>query len=199
MKALPELITQRLFLSAFSRSDIPDIFSYASNPDVARFTSWAAHNSTNETEAWLHFVSEHESSEPSRTRHCWAIRLQDRPKAIGAIEFSQTTSDQARIDYVLTQEHWNQGLMTEAAASIVNWAFQTMPDLQRVDSSGLTENIGSIRVMQKCGMKLQKKELQRFVKFGNEEHEHSHYGITRSEWEESANQAGPSNHHQPIL
>lgn len=183
MNCFPELLTSKLFLSAFSDADVQDVFSYASNPAVARFTSWQAHMSIQDSVGWLRFIHDNASLEAGSLRHCWAIRLRDNPRAIGAISFTQTSLERAHIDYVLAQEHWNKNLMTEAAHAVVDWAFQTLSDLQIIESGGLTENFGSMRVMQKCGMKLQKKELIRFAKFNNEDHEVSFYAIQRAEWE----------------
>jgi len=50
-------------------------------------------------------------------------------------------------------------------------------------SGGLAANIGSIRVMQKCGLTLKAKEYLAFAKFGGNTHEVLHYRIAPEAWE----------------
>jgi hypothetical protein len=57
-----------------------------------------------------------------------------------------------------------------------------LPELSSILSGGLVAIIGSIRVMQKCGLTLQTNEYLAFAKFGGTIHEVLHYRIEREAW-----------------
>ena len=178
----PDIHTGRLFLSAFCTSDANDMFEYNSNPNVARYTSWVAHKSIEETRGFIRWVLEVQCLTEGQLRCNWAIRLRENPKVIGSIALAQTDEHGARVDYVLSEDFWNQGIMTEATKAVVGWTFRTYSSLATVESGGLTENHGSMRVLKKCGMRLKRRSMKRFVKFGDKEKEVSEYWITRSGW-----------------
>jgi ribosomal-protein-alanine N-acetyltransferase len=184
LRSFPELTTPRLTLSAFdSSADVSSVFAYASDPEVARFTSWMPHVNLADSAAWLDRVAKSESLETGRWRHCWAIRLRDRdPQAVGAIALAQGAAETAEVDYVLARPHWGSGLMTEAAAAVIHWAFSAAAGLTSLRSGGLAANTRSIRVMQKCGMVLERKELVEFAKFEGRTLEVLYYQITRDAW-----------------
>lgn len=143
----PTLTTARLTLSPFVLSDAVDVFAYASNPNVSRHTTWRTHETIAEADGFIAMVLARPPTEPT-----WAIRLRDDPAVIGAIEFGPTDRDVAQIHYVLAEPFWNRGLMTEAARAVLAWGWATFPDVRRVETRATLENIGSQRVMAKCGM-----------------------------------------------
>ncbi len=53
LKKIPVLETARLVLRAFSTEDINDIFEYASVKGVADFLPWEAHQTFDDTKAFL--------------------------------------------------------------------------------------------------------------------------------------------------
>src|SRR5580704_3684824 len=57
--------------------------------------------------------------------------------AVGALEFAQGPSDVARVDFVLARPLWGKGLMTEAVAEVIGWAFHALPELSSILSGGL--------------------------------------------------------------
>jgi len=58
----------------------------------------------------------------------FAIVLDD--KVIGEIALNRREDDRpnerVEIGYSLIRRHWNQGLMTEAARAVMDWAFRTI-------------------------------------------------------------------------
>jgi len=185
MRHLPPLLTTpRLTLSSFDRlTDISAVFAYASDPEVARFTSWMPHHSPMDSEAWIDGIQQRESAEPGRRHHCWAIRRRDGDgAAVGAIELTQGPFDEARVDFVLARPQWGKGLMTEAVTTVLEWAFRSLPELTVIRSGGLAENLGSIRVMQKCGLVPESRKTLAFAKFGGAEREVLDYQLSRDAW-----------------
>jgi [ribosomal protein S5]-alanine N-acetyltransferase len=182
--SFPLLTTLRLTLSSFDLlTDTSAVFAYASDPEVARFTSWMPHNSPADSAVWIETVKGSDSVKSGRRHHCWAIRIRSSDgTAVGAVEFAQGPADVARVDFVLARPLWGKGLMTEAVTAVVDWAFRALPELTSVRSGGLAANLGSIRVMQKCGLVLEGRETLAFAKFGGVKCEVLHHQVSRNTW-----------------
>lgn len=181
MKETPEIETRRLLLKAVRLEDAEDIFAYAKNPNVLRYTTGTTPRELAETEAFVRGLVK-ESSDA----FAWAIRVKDRPEVIGVIEFDIKDDTRGSIDYALSEPYWNQRIMTEAVRAVFNWAFRNHPTLDCVSSSAMTANPASTRVQQKCGMRFLRYERHSWSKF-NEPVELAICTISREEWE-AANQ-----------
>jgi len=74
--------------------------------------------------------------------------------AIGGIGFHGPPdgTGMVEIGYNIIPEYEGQGYATEMARGIIAWALQT-PEITRVSAECLATNIGSIRVLEKVGMR----------------------------------------------
>jgi ribosomal-protein-alanine N-acetyltransferase len=143
--ALPTLTTARLRLRAMTLSDAPDVFAYAKDPDVLRHTTGTPPRRLEETQAFL------EGAVAATDGRIWAIQLRDRPAVIGAIELGFLSPDTGSIHYVLGKPYWGRGLMTEAVGAMCDWAFDAFPSMREIRTAVVEENVGSARVLEKCG------------------------------------------------
>ncbi len=157
--ATPAIETDRLLLRTFDLADAADIFAYASNPNVSRFTTWETHRTLADSVAFIEMVLARGEDEMT-----WAIRLQSDPTVIGAIEFGPTDQAEARVGYVLAEAFWSMGLMTEALKAVLAWGLERCPAVHTVVSCAATQNVGSQRVMEKCGMRFDRVQLHRWSK-----------------------------------
>jgi ribosomal-protein-alanine N-acetyltransferase len=174
--AVETIETERLILRGFTRSDSADVFAYGCDPNVSRFTSWKTHQTIADSDAFIEMVLARGLGE-----YTWAIRQKSEPRVIGAIEFGLKPSGvEAQIDYVLAQPFWNRGFMTEAARAVVALGLNRHPTVQRVVSQAMTENVGSRRVMEKCGFRFERTDLHRWSKT-SEPVELCRYVLARSE------------------
>lgn len=149
------LQSARLIYSPIQLSDAEEVFIYAKEEEVARFTSWEAHQSIQDTEAFLHHVVSRHNETAGCIHIVFAMRLQQSGPAIGTISFRQSSREIAHIDYALSQNYWGQGLVTEAVKNITDWAFIILPELTEIHSGCLIDNRGSVRVLEKCGFRRQ--------------------------------------------
>ncbi len=85
----------------------------------------------------------------------FALRLKKSGKVVGSIDFKNPKPWIGQIDYALSPLLWNQGLMTEAATALRDWALASFPDLLRLQGICLPENKASAQVLQKIGMELE--------------------------------------------
>lgn len=142
---LPSLATPRLALRAMALSDAPEVFAYARDPEVLRYTTGTTPRHVEETRDFL------KGAVAASDGRMWAIRLRDQPVVIGAVEFSLVSSETGSVHYVLGKPYWGQGLMAEAVDAVCNWAFRTLPSLLEIRTTAVEENVGSARVLEKCG------------------------------------------------
>ena len=100
---------------------------------------------------------------------------------IGAVEFDVSDVTSGNVHYALAEEHWNQGLMTEAVRAVLVWGFQNHPALKLISTDAMTVNKASIRVMEKCGMTAEEHKQAKWEKF---EHpvDLAVYSISRDMW-----------------
>ena len=85
------------------------------------------------------------------THPAWAITLEKR--VIGGVSLRvDLDRHAAEMGYSVAREHWNKGICTEAARSVIDAAFSGYGDLNRVYARADVDNVGSQRVMEKVGM-----------------------------------------------
>ena len=142
------LETERLTLTAYSVEDAPDLFEYASNPEVGPIAGWAPHKSVEESEMIIR--------EMFMPVEAWAIRLKGQDKVIGtiALEYDKyrPESNSREIGYSLARDQWKHGYMTEAAKAVIRFAFDEL-GLDQIGICTGEINKRSQRVIEKCGFK----------------------------------------------
>ena len=161
---LRDLETERLLLRRMRMEDIPDVFEYASDPEVARFTTWEAHKSISDSEQFVTWVvnayanphgegwAARGYANPESSSFTWGIVLKESGKLIGTIGISVNHRDaRAEIGYAIGRPCWGRGLTTEAVQVVIKYAFEEL-GLNRIEARCDPENIGSARVMEKSGM-----------------------------------------------
>ena len=147
----PTLETPRLVIRPLCLRDAPSLFSWSSDPQVARYVLWSAHASVRETREYIRYVrSLYRQSLPSS----WGILLRNTDQVIGTIGLMAWSPENrmAEIGYSLSRSFWNQGIMTEAAARVIRSVFTDL-DINRVEAQHDVRNPASGRVLEKCGMK----------------------------------------------
>jgi [ribosomal protein S5]-alanine N-acetyltransferase len=144
-ESLPWLRTQRLVLRPMTLDDAADVFAYSADPAVLRYTTGTTPSRPEETQAWL------EAALADSATHMWAILLRDSPTVIGAIEFGVPIPGSGSTHYALGRSHWGAGLMTEAVEAVCHWALDALPSMQDITTGVVAENVGSGRVLEKCG------------------------------------------------
>jgi ribosomal-protein-alanine N-acetyltransferase len=148
--SLLTLETDRLLLRKMSMSDAADVFEYASNPEVAQYTSWSAHQTISDSQQFLESViAKYAAGQPMD----WGIAHKRDRKLIGTCGFASWAISHARgeIGYVLSRQYWGQGYMTEAVKAVISFGFHVML-LNRIQATCMLENVASARVMEKVGM-----------------------------------------------
>lgn len=77
--------------------------------------------------------------------------------SIGLQPFTDVESKTWNLGYLMGEAYQGLGIMTEAAIAFTRWAFEQFPeeDLTRIEGVAFSENVGSIKVLEKVGFKLE--------------------------------------------
>ncbi|MFS1512628.1 GNAT family N-acetyltransferase [Chengkuizengella sp. SCS-71B] len=147
---IPSIETDRMLLRKMRLEDAMDMFEYASDPEMTKYTSWDTHKTIEDSKQFIQMtLQKYENKEMST----WGIEHKQNQKLIGGCGFVYWNPNHRRteIGYSLSRAYWNQGLITEASQALINFAFKKMK-VNRVEARCNVENVGSERVMQKIGM-----------------------------------------------
>lgn len=181
MLDLPEqfltLQTPRLLLRKLTIEDAEDIFAYASDPQVTRYTLWDHHQSIKDTYEYLNNIAFklYRSGKGMK----WGIVEKESGKLIGTCSLhTETIHRRAELGYVLARDYWGRGLMTEAAQTAIAFGFHVM-HLLRIQAYCAVENVGSAKVLEKSGMQFEG-ILHNYVFTKNRPWDVKMYAITRS-------------------
>jgi RimJ/RimL family protein N-acetyltransferase len=145
------LETPRLLLRRLLPGDLDALYALYSDPEIRRYfpEGTLTYEETREELEW--FLDGH-------PRHAelglWATILKETGAFIGRCGLLPWTidgQDEVEVAYLLDKTCWGQGLATEAASGIANYAVQTLR-LRRLICLIDRENLASQRVAEKIGM-----------------------------------------------
>lgn len=164
--SFPELRTERLLLRAFTQEDMPQVFLGLSHPEVIKYygISYKTLQGTQVQMDWYRDIYER------GTGLWWAITLQQSPAEIlGACGFNNWNQvhNNAETGYWLMPAAQRQGIMTEAFAAAIDFAFTGM-GLHRIVATVERENSNSIWLLEK--MHFVQEGTQREVEFKNDKY-----------------------------
>lgn len=148
--------TARMTFVPLQADDAPLIFAaYAQDEAVARYMTWRPHRCLAETVAYV-------TAALAGASHTYLLRDRADGRLHGTFEVRNNSAPhRLGYGYLLVQQSWGQGLMTEALAAVVDWALQ-QPGVWRIGDVCDVENIGSARVMEKAGL-IREALLRRWV------------------------------------
>ena len=150
LDAPEELETERLLLRKPRPEDAPALFaSYTADPEVVRYVTWAAHESVEDTRAFLAYCAKEWAEDHS---YPYVLCRKDAPQEpFGMIHPRRRPAGEVEFGYVLARAAWGKGYMSEALRALIDWAL-TQPGVTRVSAFCDVENVASARVMEKAGM-----------------------------------------------
>lgn len=146
----PVLLSERLVLRAPHSDDIDALAHLANNANVATMVSRMPHPYTVDDAA--DFVRR--AKEGVIGKCVYAITRADNGHFLGCCGVEAGAHDTVEIGYWLGEPHWNQGYTTEAAQVLIDMVFRTR-DIAQIDARCRVTNVGSRRVIQKCGFQFQ--------------------------------------------
>lgn len=149
------LETSRLWLRPFEEGDAEAMFSnWAKDPEVTKWLTWNPHGSVEATKSFVRkWIEDYGKEETIR----FAIVLKDENELIGSIDVVSYDEGVPEIGYCLAKRYWNKGYMTESCRRVLAYLKELGYERVRIDAA--VENLGSNRVIQKCGGVFQKSQI----------------------------------------
>lgn len=173
-----ELKTKRLILRKIKKSDAQHIFNnYANDEEVTKYLTWNVHEDIKVTEKIVDTWIE-EEKDPQTIRY--VITLNDIDEPIGMIDVVNIYDNIPEIGYCLSRKMWNKGYMTEACNEFLKYLFDI--GFKEVRIGAVEQNIGSNRVIEKCGFKFVGKKIRQLSKIKTQKVTINRYKISKKDF-----------------
>lgn len=139
-------------LRPWRADDLLDLVRHANDPRVAgNMTDSFPHPYTEAS--GRAFLERAMAAQPPRIL---AITVDDLPiGSIGVYPQEDIFRRNAEFGYWLAPNYWGQGLMSQAVPAMVQYVFANFPAIDRLFARPFGSNIGSQRVLEKCGFTLE--------------------------------------------
>lgn len=175
---LHRIETERLILRVPSENDAGDMYKYACNPNVGPNAGWKPHTDIDESRTIL--------SRWAGEGDVMAIVYKADGRMIGSVGLHSDgkrskTDNVLMLGYVLAEDYWGMGLMTECVKAVLDAAFTQM-NLDMVSVTHFTFNMRSKRVIEKCGFKYEGTLRRAWTRFDGAVLDEACYSLMRDEW-----------------
>ena len=159
----PILKTNRLLLRQFVESDLDNVFTGLSHPDVIKHYG-VRYETKEATKGQLTWFAD---LEKNKTGLWWAICSPDDQIFYGAIGFNEWEYEhrRAELGFWLLPDYWKKGMVNEASKSVFKYAFEQM-ELHRIEAYVDTENNNSSKALKKLGFSFEGKMRDYEIKDG---------------------------------
>ncbi len=174
----------RIVLREWRSNEAQAMHRWRGSPEVMRFLSWQS-QSFEESQAHLEECLQDQASPLSeRERFFLAVELRENATVIGDAGLQYRSrrygGGEGGLGWFLETEYHGKGYGTEAAQLIVDFGFENL-GLHKVTADCDAGNVGSVRIMQKLGMRQEAYFRQAHQRFG-EWRDRVWYGLLRDEW-----------------
>ena len=164
--------TERLTLRAFDASDVDALYAIQGDRDYMRFTHWSESRAA--CAAWL---QQYVDAEAEVGFAPWTIvhRADRRIVGWGGLNIDPSAREWGpEVSYFIHAGYQSIGLATELVRASLEVGFVRL-HLPTIGAFARPENVGSARVLTKCGFELVRYEPSL---------ERNHYELTRGNWRE---------------
>lgn len=150
MEVFPELYSPRLKLRKIQSEDIPSLVKYANNRKISdQIINIPFPYQEMDAIMRLSYVVQGFNN---KTRFVFAITLKERAELIGEISLHlENDSTISQLGYWVGEPFWNQGIGSEAVATIIKFGFEKL-NLRLIYATCHAENPASKKVLSKNGM-----------------------------------------------
>ncbi|MDG2014596.1 MAG: GNAT family N-acetyltransferase [Pirellulaceae bacterium] len=146
--------TKRLLLRRFRLEDAEDAFAMNQDPKVTRFIPGESNATVEAVQQLIQTTTLSDYEKYGYGRMAIIHKTDGHFMGFSGLKFLPDLQE-VDLGYRLVQRDWGQGYATEAAQVVVRYGFETL-GLQRIIAMAMRDNRGSIRVMQKLGMRFWK-------------------------------------------
>lgn len=142
--------TERLRFRELNTGDAQFAFDLNSDPLVIQYTGDPPFENIEAAKTFLdNYTEVYRKNKYGR----WGVELKETGELLGwcGLKFhpEENVTD---VGYRFFRKHWGKGYATEAAAATIQFGFSEF-HLHRIVAHARKENVASLRVLEKCGMK----------------------------------------------
>ena len=147
LSQFPVINTQRLLLKEITLQDAADLLAIRGNIDAMRYIDRPLARTIEDAETLIHSM---DGFLKNNVGISWGICLKEDARLIGTIGFwnIDTTNHRAEFGYMLEPAHHRKGIMTEAFAPVINYAFSEVK-LHSLEAHVNPENMASRILLEK--------------------------------------------------
>lgn len=146
----PQLETDRLVLRELAAADAPALLVQRSDPRIGRYLDREPDTTLAQTSALIERIRQSAADNLGVT---WGlVRPGEEHTLLGTIGFWRLIPEhhRAEIGYGLVPEYWQQGLMSEAMAAVLDFGFRHL-HLHSVEANVNPNNLASRKLLEKHG------------------------------------------------
>ena len=147
-----KLTTDRLLLEELNLEDLQLVHALHSIPELDEYNTLGIPKNLDETKKVIQSGIEDQAKKP-RSEFAWKISLKESRNTIGLAGMfpSNDRFRLAEIYYKIHPDFWGNGYATEVAKELVRFGFEDLK-VHKVEAGVATENVRSVRVLEKIGM-----------------------------------------------
>ena len=175
-----KISTQRLQLIEITWDDMPYIHHLHSIAEVDEFNTLGLPKNETDTEEIIRPIIENQGGD-NQKYYMWKIVEEESGSFIGVAGLTMT-GDRFRLGeiyYKLLPKYWGKGYGTEVAKGLIKACFTSFK-LHRVEAGVATDNLPSIRVLEKSGM-LREGVRRKILPIRGEWRDNYHYAIVEDD------------------
>ncbi|WP_333853087.1 GNAT family N-acetyltransferase [Epilithonimonas sp.] len=146
------LKTERLLLRELNPDDAENFYKLNLNPNVIKYTGNSAFKDIDEAKEFLENYQDYKINGFGR----WAVIEKSNNEFLGwcGLKYDKIL-DETDIGFRFFEEHWNKGFATESAKACIDFGFENL-NLKSIVGRAMKENIASIKVLEKIGLKFER-------------------------------------------
>ena len=167
LKKISKLEGETILLRPFCLEDAKSVFNnWGKDPVATKYMLWKNYETIEDAKkAIIYYIDCYNNNSSFRQ---YAIVYKETNEVIGSISIDiSKRHHHADLGYVLSQRMWNKGIMTEAIRCIVDYCFKELGCV-RVSADVMEKNIGSRKLLEKCGFTLEGIARKKFLTKDNE-------------------------------
>lgn len=180
MPKIIKLLSNRLLVRELNWDDLPFVHALHSIPSVQEYATLDIPKSIAESKEYLEeYIVQQQYHSRKAYGFCISL-IQHQP--IGLIGLSNISSKfrKAELWFKLLPEYWGKGYITEAANMVLKLGFEEL-NLHRIEAGVATENVASIKVLEKIGM-LREGHRRKILPIRGEWKDNFHYAILEEDF-----------------
>ena len=181
-----QLYSERLYIRDHVIDDLNEYHELISNSISMRYLTFLKTSTLEESKQSLQKAID-ETNSNNRKYYFFCVENIKTKEYIGEVGYNVILDTpfgkMATLGYYIKEKYWNNGYTTEAVNKILEYAF-VKNNVYRFIGECIKENIGSEKIMQKCGM-IKEGEYKEYALNENKLKDGVQYRLLKYEWEKN--------------